>query len=46
MASGIVGALVYWQQAGLVRGMAALDRRRGSSWPAFMVYEVFEALAN
>ena len=46
MASGIVGALVYyWQQADSF-GEYLLSILQGIFWPAFMVYEVFEALAN
>ena len=43
---GIFGALVYyWQQADSF-GEYLLSILQGIFWPAFMVYEVFEALAN
>ena len=45
-ASGIFGALVaYWQQADSI-GEYLLSILKGIFWPAFMVYKVFEALAN
>ena len=43
---GIFGALVYyWQQADSF-GEYLLSILQGIFWPAFMVYEIFEALAN
>ncbi len=43
---GIFGALVYfWQQADTVWEYA-LSVLQGLFWPAFMVYDVFRALAR
>jgi hypothetical protein len=45
-ALGIFGALVYfWQQAdSFLEHLLAIFQ--GLFWPAFMVYEIFEALAD
>jgi len=43
---GIFGALVYfWQQADTFWEYA-LSVFQGLFWPAFMVYDVFDAIAN